>query len=120
MTKGKTFQKRTATHLHPLTLNKALGVRQYPQHDVFDGGLLLEYHPGQVQQHLVALYLQLGLLVEVSVPEADSAELEVTGEHFLVRFAEGLVAHLIYNLQSKSKVSKSELEVPQGPYLRPL
>jgi hypothetical protein len=76
-------------------------VRQYPENDVLDGALLLEYHPGQVEQHLVPLHLQLGLLVEVGVAEADAAELEVAGEHLLVLLGEGVVAYFIYHLRTK-------------------
>jgi hypothetical protein len=76
-------------------------VRQYPENDVLDGALLLEYHPGQVEQHLVPLHLQLGLLVEVGVAETDAAELEVAGEHLLVLLGEGVVAYFIYHLRTK-------------------
>lgn len=57
-TENKTFDNQgTTTHLHPLTPNQALRVREYPQHHVFDRALLLEDHPRQVQQHLVPFHL---------------------------------------------------------------
>lgn len=58
---------RTSTHLDPLALYEALRVGQYPEHHVLDGALLLEDHPGQIQQDLVPLHLQLRLLVEMRI-----------------------------------------------------
>lgn len=49
--------------LNSLALNKTLHVSQYPEDHVLDGALLLENHSGQIQQHLVAFHLQLGLFV---------------------------------------------------------
>ena len=89
------------THLHPLALDQALRVRQNPEHHVLYRALLLEDHSGQVQQHLVPLDFELRLLVEVSVPQPDSAKLQVTGEYLLVLLREGGVAELIYDLQPK-------------------
>lgn len=73
-------------------------MRQYPQHHVLNGALLLKHHPGQVQQHLVPLHLQLRPLVQLGVPQADAAELEVGREYFLVVHREVAVVLFVYHL----------------------
>lgn len=55
-------------------------MRQYPEHHVLDRALLLEDHAGQIEQHLVALHLELGLFVQLGVAQADAAELQVGRE----------------------------------------
>lgn len=50
-------------------------MRQYPEHHVLDRALLLEDHACQIEQHLVALHLELGLFVQLGVTQADAAEL---------------------------------------------
>ena len=63
------------------------------------GALLLEDDPGQVQQHLVPLDLQLRPFVQLGVPQADAAELEVLLEHSAVVIAEVAIVVLVDNLK---------------------
>ena len=63
------------------------------------GALLLEDDPGQVEQHLVPLHLQLGALVHLGVAEPQPAELEVLLKHRAVVVAEVAIVVLVDNLK---------------------
>ena len=63
------------------------------------GALLLEDDPGQVQQNLVPLHLQLGALVHLGVAEPQPAELEVLLKHSAVVVAEVAIIVLVDNLK---------------------
>ena len=67
-------------------------------HDL-QGALLLEDDPGQVEQHLVPLHLQLGPLVHLGVAEPQPAELEVLLKHRAVVVAEVAIVVFVDNLK---------------------
>lgn len=87
-------------NLHSLALNQALHMRKNAQHHMLNGALLLKDHSRQIQQHLIALNLQLGLFVQLGIAQADAAELQIRREHTFVvlrkAFAIQFVDHLGY------------------------
>lgn len=66
--------------LDALALDETLHVGEDAEDHVLDGALLLEDHPGQVEEHLVPLYFQLRFLVQLGIPQPDAAELQVRGK----------------------------------------
>ena len=59
----------------PLALYEGEDVGQDPGHHLLQRALLLEDHPGKVQQHLVPLHLQQRPLVYLGVPQPETTEL---------------------------------------------
>ena len=70
-----------------------------PLYHGVQGALLLEDNPGQVQEDLVALDLQQTPLVDLGVPQAQAAELEILLKNLAVVVAEVSVIVLVDNLK---------------------
>ena len=71
---------------------------QDPRHHLLQRALLLEDDAGQVEQDLVPLHLQQGPLVQLGVPEAEPAELEIFLKHSAVVLTEVALVVLVYHL----------------------
>ena len=69
-----------------------------PRHHLLQCALLLEDDPGQVKQDLVPLHLQLRPFVNLCVPKAESAELEIFFKDGTVVITEVAVIVLVYHL----------------------
>ena len=76
-------------------------------------GLLLEDDPGQVQQHLVPLHLQLRSLVDLRVAQPDPAKLEVPLEQALVVVGEEAVVGLVDDLGHPDHVADAVLVIQE-------
>jgi hypothetical protein len=68
---------------------------------MFDGALFLEDHSRQIEKHLVPLHFKLAPLIELSIPQPNATELQVTGENFLIVTRETCVRLLVDHLQHK-------------------
>jgi hypothetical protein len=96
-------------HHGALALDQADHVGEDAVDGGLHGGLLLEDDPGQVQQHLVPLHLQLGALVDLGVAQPDAAELEVLLEERLIVGGEVSVVRLVDHLRHPNHVSRGVL-----------
>ncbi len=96
-------------HHGALALDEADHVGEDAVDGGLHGGLLLEDDPGQVQQHLVPLHLQLRALVDLGVAQPDAAKLEVLLEERLIVGGEVSVVRLVDHLRHPNHVSRGVL-----------
>lgn len=89
-------------------------MREDPEDHVLHGALLLEDHPGKVEEDLIPFHLQLALLVELRVSQADATELKVTRKHLFICWRETGIVRLIYHLKTKFPVNRRVSKHCQG------
>jgi len=66
---------------------------------MFDGTLFFEDHSRQIEKHLVPLHFKLAPFIELSIPQPNATELQVTGENLLIVTCETRVCLLVDHLQ---------------------
>jgi hypothetical protein len=69
------------------------------EHHMFNGALLFEDHTRQIKEHLVPLHFELALLIQLSIPQPNAAELQIAGEHFLIIACEACICLFVDHLQ---------------------
>jgi hypothetical protein len=85
---------------------------------MLDGALFLEDHSREIKKHLVPLHFELASFVQLRIPEPNSAELQVTGEHFLIVTCETRVRLLVDHLQREEDCTRNSGTVDQNATLQ--